>query len=184
MAEHPERLGQIAAALARKGVNFVAIGAWAARAQGYEVGYRTEDIDLTPELGHQNLERLAGALIEMGALQRYGPFTAELNATAEKLAEYPVWNLTCDNGDFDLVFDPSGLNGYRELLKSAHLVEVETDGFGCRVLCADIEDIIRSKRAANRDKDRRVVDNLEAQLAIRVNIEKERGAGPGLDAGL
>ena len=87
MAEHPERLGQIAAALVRKGVNFVAIGAWAAEAQGYELGYRTEDIDFTPDLGHENLERLAETLLEMGALQKYGPFTSEVHFTAAKLAE-------------------------------------------------------------------------------------------------
>lgn len=184
MAEHPENLGYIAADLARKGVNFVAIGAWAAQAQGYDLGYRTKDIDVTPDLGRENLERLAEALTEMGALQKFGPFTAEVHFTAEKLAEYPVWNLTCDNGNFDVVFDPTGLEGYRELLKSAHQVEIETDDFRCRVLCADVKDIIRSKRAANRDKDRSVVDRLEAQLAINVNLEKDRGDRRGFDVGL
>lgn len=162
----------------------MAIGAWAAQAQGYELGYRTDDIDVTPDLGHENLERLAEALTEIGALQKFGPFTAELHFTAEKLAEYPVWNLTCDDGDFDVVFDPTGLEGYRELLKSAHQVEIKTEDFRCRVLCADLEDIIRSKRAANRDKDRNVADLLEAQLAIRVNLEKERGDERGFDVGL
>ena len=61
---------------------------------------------------------------------------------------------------------------------------IEVTGQRGDAQCADIEDIIRSKRAANREKDRSAVDELAAQIAIGANIEREQGEGPGLDAGL
>ncbi|MCY3961480.1 MAG: nucleotidyltransferase [bacterium] len=52
-----DRLERIAATLADRGVNFVVIGGWAVEAQGYELGYKTEDIDFTPDLGPDNLDQ-------------------------------------------------------------------------------------------------------------------------------
>ena len=46
-----DRLERIASALAERGVKFVIIGGWAVEAQGYEMGYKTDDIDFTPGPG-------------------------------------------------------------------------------------------------------------------------------------
>lgn len=78
-----------------------------------------------------------------------------------------MWNLTCDNGDFDLTFQPSGLEGYRELIKSSHLVSVEVDGRRISFPCADLADIVHSKRTADRPKDNQILPLLEAQLDLR-----------------
>ena len=40
----PEGLPRAAAALARRQVDFVVVGGWAAEAQGYDMGYKTTDI--------------------------------------------------------------------------------------------------------------------------------------------
>ena len=48
-----DRLERIASALAERGVKFVIIGGWAVEAQGYEMGYKTDDIDFTPDLGQR-----------------------------------------------------------------------------------------------------------------------------------
>ena len=66
-ADHLER---IAAALVRRGVNLVVNGAWAAEAQGFDLGYKTTDIDFTPDFSTANLERLSDALNDLGVMIR------------------------------------------------------------------------------------------------------------------
>lgn len=162
-----DRLERIAAALAERGVNFVVIGGWAVEAQGYELGYMTEDIDFTPDLGPDNLDRLSKALYDLDAKIRVDDQSLPFNHNGESPGRVRVWNLTCDNGDFDLTFQPSGLEGYRELIKSSHLVSVEVDGCRISFPCADLADIVHSKRTADRPKDNQVLPLLEAQLENR-----------------
>ena len=123
-----DRLERIAAALAKRGVKFVIIGGWAVEAQGYDLGYKTDDIDFTPDLGPDNLDRLSAALHDLDAQIRADDQSFPFNHTGESLGRARVWNLTCEDGDFDLTFQPSGLDGYRQLIKSSHLVSVEIDG--------------------------------------------------------
>ena len=47
----PEGLLRIAAALARRRVAFVVVGGWAVEAQGYDMGYKTTDIDFSVNFG-------------------------------------------------------------------------------------------------------------------------------------
>ena len=175
MVDNHKRLGSIAAVLARRGVSFVAIGGWAVQAQGYELGYESEDIDFTPDLGPRNMERLAESLVELGARATIEGIQTDFCPDAEALTHSTVWNFSCDYGKFDLVFRPAGLISYRRLLLNARRVGVEVDGVQYRVLCAGLADIYRSKLVADRDKDRRVLPILEAQL------DDEREAGDADD---
>ena len=168
-----DRLERIAATLADRGVNFVVIGGWAVEAQGYELGYKTEDIDFTPDLGPDNLDRLSQALYDLDAKIRVDDQSLAFSHTGESLGRARVWNLTCDNGDFDLTFHPSGLDGYRELIKSSHLVSVEVDGHRITFPCADLADIVHSKKTADRPKDNQVLPLLEGQLEQR-NLDTTR----------
>jgi hypothetical protein len=60
----------------------------------------------------------------------------------------------------DLLGELSGVGGYRELLQDSVLIDI---GVGmCRV--AALKDIIRSKEAANRPKDRLALPELRALL--------------------
>lgn len=59
---------EILRALERHGVRYVLIGAAAARVAGGPVV--TEDVDVMPATGRENLERLAAALRELGARLR------------------------------------------------------------------------------------------------------------------
>lgn len=57
-------VGPILRALSEHDVSFVIIGGFGARLHGSQ--RQTEDIDIVPDTGQQNLERLAAALTELG----------------------------------------------------------------------------------------------------------------------
>jgi hypothetical protein len=61
-----------------------------------------------------------------------------------------MWNLTTDAGDLDLRFVPAGTRGFEDLVRDA--VRVDITGITLRV--ASLADVIRSKEAAGREKDR------------------------------
>ena len=67
-----------------------------------------------------------------------------------------MWSLVTDHGRLDLTFDPSGTHGYEDVARDAvHLVIL-----GAEVDVASLADVIRSKEAAGRDKDRLVLRTL------------------------
>lgn len=121
--EPAERLALIAAALARRGVKFVAIGGWAAQVQDYDLGYETEDIDFTPQKDLNNLDRLSAALKDLGAriwTRNEGSFAFDHNG--ESLGNAVVWNLICEYGRFDLSFEPAAMGGYEGLVPTARKI--------------------------------------------------------------
>jgi hypothetical protein len=74
-----------------------------------------------------------------------------------------VWNLTTDFGDLDISLRPSGTDGFADLTRSA----VTVRAFGVAIRIAALEDIIRSKQVADRDKDRLTLPTLREILANR-----------------
>jgi len=185
----PEGLARIAAALCRGKVDFVAIGGWAAEALGFDMGYKTTDIDIAPDLGPDNLDRLSAALHYLGARVRFGDESLPFDHTGQSLGNADIWNLTCAYGDFDITFHPGGPGGYPHLIAAARPVSIETASGTIDVLCADIEDIIRSKQAANRPKDLPAVALLQAQLEAGTarpqpvgEHETATGSSPGTPA--
>jgi hypothetical protein len=155
----------IISVLNRHGVHYVVIGAFAAIAQQAPIE-PTRDIDLTPDETPQNLRRLSKALKDLGSRIRADDATEGLpfDHDATSLGRAATWNLVCPFGEFDISFRPSGFDaGYTELAKRAHRVSVE----GVEVVIADLEDVIRSKEAAGRPKDLRVLPALYRHLATR-----------------
>jgi hypothetical protein len=144
--------------LIRHGVHFVVIGAFAAIAQQAPIP-ATRDIDLTPEATIDNLERLSAALKELQARIRTDAVEDGLpfDHTGQSLGQAEFWNLISPFGEFDISFRPSGfVDGYTELATRAHMVVVD----GIEVPVADLGDVIRSKEAAGRPKDLRVLPIL------------------------
>ena len=169
-------LARIPAALVRRGVEFVAIGGWAIEQQRFQLGYASEDVDVTPARDPANLRRLSDALEDLGAQVRVGDESFPFAHDADSLAGTAVLNLRCDDGDFDLCFEPIGVDGgYNELAQDAHTVLIEVDGDVLPVRCADLAVIVRSKTAANRPKDRQVLALLVAQLEDR-EAQRRRGS--------
>ena len=84
----------------------IVVGAFAAQIRGID-GVVTRDLDLAPQLGHANLQQLAGVLNEMGATvrirnHRSGP--VDLPADGVLLARTPILNLHLSQvGDVDVI---------------------------------------------------------------------------------
>jgi hypothetical protein len=124
---------------------------------------RTGDTDICPARNPDNLDRLAKALVEMDAKLRVPdvPEGLPFPCDARFLGGVQLLNLITRYGDVDVSFAPSGTTGYEDLLRS--VVEYDLDGLIVQV--ASLRDIIRSKEAANRDKDRATLPTLRELLA-------------------
>jgi hypothetical protein len=161
---------RLLAALREAGVDFVLIGGMAAILHG-DVGV-TVDLDVVPASAPRNLDQLGKALRALDARIRAEgvreglPFDCSA-AFFRKLAPDAIVDLTTRAGDLDLAFRPSGTQGYADLRRDA--IEIEAAD-GLRILVASLADVIRSKEAANREKDRialprlrRLLDRLRAE---------------------
>ena len=154
-------LEQLLRVLDRHRVAYVLIGGMAAVTHGSP--FPTEDVDITPADAHDNLVRLSAALHELAARVRTEGVDGGLpfDHDAESLGGSQVWNLTTRFGDLDISLVPSGTQGYADLSRDAQPTEL----FGVTVRVASLADIVRSKQAANRPKDQRVLPTLRALLA-------------------
>lgn len=151
--------------LARHHVQYVLIGALAARLHGFP--RFTQDADITPARDPGNLQRLAAALRELDARIYTDPIPEGLpfDCSPQMLARGDMWNLITKAGRLDLAFKPSGTTGFSDL--APHAIRFEL--YGHPLLAARLEDIIRSKEAAGRPKDRQDVQVLRAILKRRSN---------------
>ena len=154
---------RIASVLLDHEVAFVVIGGVAAAVHGSP--FVTQDIDITPERSTTNLERLSDALRALKARIRTEGVDGGLAFAhdAESLAAVDVWNLTTTYGDLDISFVPNGTTGYDDLAREA----ADAAAFGLLIPVASLADVIRSKQAANRPKDQRVLPVLREILASR-----------------
>jgi predicted nucleotidyltransferase len=158
----PERLMRV---LHQHNVRFVLIGALAARLHGFT--RLTADADIAPADDRANLDRLAAALKELKA-RVYTESVAEglpFNISATTLARSRMWNLITDAGRLDIAFAPAGTKGYEDLKKDAEQFEA----FGVSFFAASLDDIIRSKAAAGREKDQ---DDVLLLRALKRKLEK------------
>lgn len=157
----------IAEVLVRHGVAFIVIGGTAAYLQGSPL--LTEDIDVVPENERENLIRLSAALSELDAKIRIdGDAPLPFGHDATSLAGSGFWNLTTKHGDLALTFQPSGTQGYADLKRDAIAVTLR----GTPVLLASLADIVRSKEAAGRDKDRRALPILRELVAEQLRARR------------
>lgn len=156
-------LAAILDVLHRHRVRFVLIGGMAGVVHGSP--FPTEDVDISPDATKENLARLSAALRELDARIRAAGLDEPLPFAhnADSLADARVWNLTTHYGDLDISFVPAGTDGYEDLVRDS----IQTPIFGIPVMVASLADIIRSKQAANRPKDQRVLPTLREILASR-----------------
>ena len=156
--------------LARHGVQFVIVGGFAAVAQGSPIP--TIDVDIVPATDRDNYVRLSAALLELDAKVRAaGVEPLPFEHDADSLAAVQMWNLTTKYGDLDITAQPSGTEGYDDLRRDAFDITLR----GVTVLLASLADIVRSKEAAGRDKDRRALPVLRELVARQL---RERRGGP------
>lgn len=136
---------EIRDAFARHGVRYLFLGKSGAILLGYPD--TTQDADVFAEKSPQNGASMVTALVELG----FGVSRSQ-RAEIERGKDF----VQLKNGPFDLdvIFAPDGI----ETFDDAWNRHVEVDGFP---VCS-IDDIIASKRAANRRKDRESLERLEA----------------------
>lgn len=164
MAEQPFDPAVMLAALHDADVRFILIGGMAAILHG-DVGV-TVDIDISPAYDPDNLERLAAALRTLDARIRteHVPPGLPFDCSAgflRNLGPDAVLNLTTRVGALDVSFTPTGTAGYNDLKRDAVAIDA---GEGVTILVASLADVIRSKSAADREKDRRALPRLQELL--------------------
>jgi hypothetical protein len=128
-------------ALERHGVEFVVVGGVAAQVHGWEGA--TADLDIAVSREPSNVERLNRALESVDA----GEGVIGAFGTAFK-TRY---------GRLELVRRAHAIGGYRDWARNARAEQVDE---GLTVVVAAPEDILRSKEAAGREKDRAALPQM------------------------
>ncbi len=139
-------------ALQRHEVRYLFFGKSGAILLGYSD--TTQDVDLYVEKDPENCLRLVTALLELGF-----PLTEAQQEEIRRGKDF----VQLRNGpfDLDLIFAPDGIDSFEDAWKR----RVVKEGFPV----ADIDDIIQSKRAANRQRDREALPRL---LSFRQWLKK------------
>jgi len=147
-------------------VRFVLIGGYAASLRGSPV--ITGDLDLCYARDRDNLERLAGALQELGARLRGPNVPDELpfRADADTLEGGDHFTFQTRTGSLDIIGTPAGTAGFKDLEAAA--TETTIDGMTVRV--ASLDDLIRMKERAGRPKD---IAHLQWLRALRQEIDRD-----------
>jgi hypothetical protein len=131
-------------------VRFVLIGGLAATLHG--AAHPTFDVDITPDDAPDNLARLSAALRALDARIRIDgiPGGLPFDHDAASLAGMTVLNLVTRAGDLDIAMHPAGVETFAEW--NANATDLVVLGVPVRV--AGLDEIVRSKEAAGREKDR------------------------------
>jgi hypothetical protein len=138
--------------LVEHGVEFVLIGGLAVAVHGYPRG--TKDVDVVPQDGRENAERLFAALTAIGARQlEVGDFRPEempVPFGVDGLAMGGNWALRTERGRVDVMGRVPGVGGYDELTDDSLLVDIREVGV---VRVAGYRDVVTMKTTAGRPED-------------------------------
>ncbi len=137
----------------RHGVKYLFFGKSGAILLGYSD--TTQDVDLFVDKHTANCEKLVAALLELG-------FRLTEQQQQEMLRGKDFVQMRNGPFDLDLIFAPDGIECFEDAWKR----HVEKDGFPV----ASIDDIIQSKEAANRQRDR---ESLPRLLQFREWLKKQ-----------
>ncbi len=153
----PEEILRI---LAEHEVRYVLIGGLAATLYG--MAAPTFDVDITPEMSLENLSRLSAALKALDARIRVDgiPEGLPFSHDAASLRDMSTLNLATGYGPLDIASQPAGVSRFDDW--DADAAEIVVSGVHVRL--ASLEDIVKSKEAAGRDKDKAQLPLLRALL--------------------
>ena len=155
-------------ALNEHGVQYVVIGGYGGVLYG--IARATDDVDITPATDKANLERLAGALRELDARLMPPGVDEPIDWpwSADSFAQFTTLTTRTAAGDLDIYLRPDAPGGrtfdYEQFAANAVIIELDVD-----VPAAALEDIIASKEASGREKDREGVQVLRDLLARRAS---------------
>ncbi len=142
MVERAKRLAEI---FKKYNVEYLFIGKFGAILYGYPG--TTQDIDIFPFKDRTNCERLVAALKELGF---------DLNKELEEAILAGKDFIQIRGGPFpiDIVFAPDGIKSFEDARKHSQII----NGI---FFCASIDDIIASKKATGRQRDKEELPRLE-----------------------
>ena len=138
---------RLLAALHDGGVKFVVVGGFAGNLLGSPSF--TWDLDVCYARDQENLEALANVLVSLNARLRGVTEDVPFRVDARSLKAGDSFTFSTDGGPFDILGTPAGTEGYDDLARNASPMELD----GRPTLVASIDDLIRMKLAAGRDKD-------------------------------
>lgn len=171
----PYRPDVLLEVLERHEVRYVVIGGLAAELHGSP--YITRDVDVTPARQRDNFVKLAAALRELEAKLRVPDldYPVEVPLDEHSFDQGTTWTYVTKHGYLDIALLPDGTRGYEDLRRDATRERLTET---LEVSVAALADVIRSKEAAGREKDRAVLPIL------RQVLERSRGmsrGGPGIE---
>jgi hypothetical protein len=166
----PYQPDKILEVLERHGVLYVVIGGLAAELRGSP--YVTRDVDITPARTRENLTKLAAALRELNAKLRVPDMEEplEMPLDGRSFEQGTTWTFVTKSGYLDIALLPDGTRGYDDLRRSATKEQLTGT---LTIMVAALADVIRSKEAAGREKDRAVLPIL--RQVLERSRKKERG---------
>jgi hypothetical protein len=148
-------------ALIRHRVDFVMIGGVAMFVLGSTRS--TFDLDICYARHRENIQRLVAALQELDARLRGFPADLPQFIDERTFRLGDPFTFTTPFGDLHCLGNPSGTMSYRDLIETATPMELAD---GSQVPVASIDDLIRMKRAANRDKDQPALRELDVMKRL------------------
>jgi predicted nucleotidyltransferase len=154
--------------LVRHGVDFVLIGGMAGIARG--ANYPSFDLDVAYARDKANVKRLVSALDDIGVRLRGGPAALPFQLDERAIENGANFTFVTPYGDLDVLADIAGIRSFGELSSKAE----EREFFGLTVRVASLDHLISMKRAANRPKDRNM---LEEYLLLAKKVRKQKEAG-------
>jgi hypothetical protein len=171
----PYRPGEILEVLERHRVLYVVIGGLAAELRGSP--YVTRDVDVTPARTRENFKRLAAALRELNAKLRIPNMDEPMEVPLDERSfeQGTTWTYVTKHGNLDIALLPDGTRGYDDLRRSATREKLTES---LTIFVAALADVIRSKEAAGREKDRAVLPILRQVLERTRRKERDN---PGME---
>jgi len=164
------RPDEILEVLERHKVKYIVISGLAAELRGSP--YATRDVDVTLARTQENFKKLATALRELEAKLRVVdmPEPLEITLDEKSFEQGTTWTFVTKHGHLDVALLPDGTKGYEDLRRSATREKI-TEKVTINV--AALADVIRSKEAAGREKDRAVLPILRQVLERSKTKERE-----------
>ncbi len=153
--------------LVRHGVDFVVIGGVAGLAHGS--AYPTFDLDVAYSRETGNIPRLVGALSELGVSLRGAPRDLAFILDAKTIENGSNFTFETKHGNFDVLAHVDGISSYESLRRDSTVEEIG----GHLVRVASIDHLIAMKRAANRTKDKLM---LEEYLVLADELDRDQSS--------
>lgn len=149
----------IVAAFTRHEVRFVLVGGVACQAHGWTGA--TRDVDVTVAVDDANTARVEAALVELGARN---PAVGALGTSFQTRL-----------GRVELLRDTDGVGDYAAWHRRAQVIDL---GDGLRAPVGHPDDLLRSKEAAGREKDRAQLPAIRRDLIVAGALASEQARGP------